>query len=124
MSIILSVSILVSCAGMAQEAATKRIQIIGTDDSQPATVCVSVTGYVDKEHSGNIIEGLLLRSDIRGRIETPEAYFDGSAKSKVAMDVLMLTQGWSRYSAGLYLKGLTVWSYLKLLFPTALHSGS
>lgn len=82
---------------MAQETDTKRMRITGTDDSLPATACVSVSEYVDKEHAGNIIEGLLLRSDIRGRIETPEAYFDGSAKSKAAMDVLMLTQGWSRY---------------------------
>lgn len=95
--IILSVFILISSAGMAQEADTKRIQITRTDDSQPSTVCVSVTEYADKEHADNIIEELLLRSDIRGRIETPEAYFDGNAKSKAAMDVLMLTQGWSRY---------------------------
>lgn len=70
--IILSVSILISCAGMAQETDTKRMRITGTDDSQPATVCVSVSECVDKEHAGNIIEGLLLRSDIRGRIETPK----------------------------------------------------
>lgn len=92
---------------MAQETDTKRMRITGTDDSQPSTVCVSVTEYVDKEHAGNIIEGLLLRSDIRGRIETPETYFDGSAKSKAAIDVLMLTQGWSRYDINGILRDTT-----------------
>lgn len=92
---------------MAQETDTKRMRITGTDDSQPATACVSVSEYVDKEHAGNIIEGLLLRSDIRGRIETPETYFDGSAKSKAAMDVLMLTQGWSRYDINGILRDTT-----------------
>ncbi len=48
-------------------------------------------------HEGNIYASLLLTSDIRGYIETPEYYFEHSNLSKQRqLDNVMLAQGWSR----------------------------
>lgn len=44
----------------------------------------------------NILSGLLLSSDLRGEIEKPGYYFE-KAEHSGDLDVLMLTQGWSRY---------------------------
>ena len=47
----------------------------------------------------NIISYLLLSSDLKGHIENPISYFiDGSLSSHEKLDLLMLTQGWSRYN--------------------------
>ncbi|MBS1932522.1 MAG: hypothetical protein JST96_00885 [Bacteroidetes bacterium] len=46
----------------------------------------------------NIVNYLLLSSDLKGRIESPQYYFDTANKdAKEAIDNLMLTQGWSRF---------------------------
>lgn len=45
----------------------------------------------------NIKNYLLLSSDLKGQIESPEFYFSGSDSSKIASDNLMLTQGWRRF---------------------------
>jgi len=46
----------------------------------------------------NILYYLYLGSDIRGRVESPEYYFLQTDKSSdVAMDNLLLTQGWRRF---------------------------
>lgn len=52
---------------------------------------------VDGHRDGNIYASLLLSSDIKGYIETPEYYFDDMDISKKRLlDNVMLTQGWSR----------------------------
>lgn len=54
----------------------------------------------------NILSYLLLSSDIKGYIEDPAAYFSGnSVFSGEKMDVLMLTQGWRRFSTADVVKG-------------------
>jgi len=46
----------------------------------------------------NIISWLYLSSDLRGKIESPEYYFEYNDKtSSEALDNLMLTQGWRRF---------------------------
>jgi hypothetical protein len=46
----------------------------------------------------NIINYLLLTSDLNGKIESPEYFFENSEpETKEAADNLMLTQGWSRF---------------------------
>ncbi|HVS95135.1 MAG TPA: hypothetical protein VHE54_01580, partial [Puia sp.] len=46
----------------------------------------------------NILSYLLLRSDLRGRIQSPGSYFGDSGRAtREALDDLMLTQGWSRF---------------------------
>lgn len=50
----------------------------------------------DKETS--ILSNLLLTSDLKGYIEQPNYYFNGSADEKAQdLDNLMLTQGWRRF---------------------------
>jgi hypothetical protein len=44
---------------------------------------------------------LLLRSDLRGHIEQPNFYFeDTTAKARLALDNLLMTQGWRRFNWG------------------------
>ncbi|MHB9142140.1 MAG: hypothetical protein ACYC25_09715, partial [Paludibacter sp.] len=52
------------------------------------------TGYTD-----NIQTNLLLSSELKGYIENPGYYFEKSdMRHIVALDLLMMTQGWRRYS--------------------------
>jgi hypothetical protein len=52
------------------------------------------TGYTD-----NIQTNLLLSSELKGYIENPGYYFEKTdMKHVMALDLLMLTQGWRRYS--------------------------
>ena len=47
----------------------------------------------------NIISHLLLSSDLKGHIENPTTYFtNDSALNHQNLDLLMLTQGWTRYN--------------------------
>lgn len=55
--------------------------------------------------SDNIISYLLLSSDIKGYIESPQDYFaDNSNLTREKTDILMLTQGWRRFSTAQLLK--------------------
>ncbi|WP_040497406.1 TonB-dependent receptor plug domain-containing protein [Fulvivirga imtechensis] len=49
-------------------------------------------------HEENIVSYLLLSSDIKGRIESPSYYFHNTDTSYEALDLLMLTQGWTRFN--------------------------
>src|ERR1035437_9397645 len=50
-------------------------------------------------HSDNLLTNLLLSSEVKGFIENPGYYFVSDEPSRrQALDLLMLTQGWSRYS--------------------------
>ena len=54
--------------------------------------------YKDPLDSVNILTHCYLSADLRGRIYNPSYYFDGSSKERdMALDLLMLTQGWRRY---------------------------
>lgn len=49
-------------------------------------------------YSDNILTNLLLSSELKGYIENPGYYFEKDTPSrKAALDMLLLTQGWSRY---------------------------
>ena len=49
--------------------------------------------------NGNIATNLLLSSDLKGYIENPSWYFEESNTERLqGLDLLMLTQGWRRYS--------------------------
>ncbi len=41
---------------------------------------------------------LLLRSDLRGHIEQPNYYFENSEAARLALDNLLMTQGWRRFN--------------------------
>jgi hypothetical protein len=47
----------------------------------------------------NIVTNLLLRSDLKGHIESPQQYFrDTTKQTQQALDLLMLTHGWRRFA--------------------------
>jgi hypothetical protein len=51
------------------------------------------------ESDGNIVTNLLLNEDLKGYIPNPAFYFDEKqAKANDALDLVMLTHGWSRYN--------------------------
>ncbi|MGB3585356.1 MAG: TonB-dependent receptor plug domain-containing protein, partial [Tunicatimonas sp.] len=73
-------------------------------DQQPLSAFASLTitnpnriRYL--EGSETIVNNLLLTSDLRGTIEQPQYYFDNlTEESYQALDNLMLTQGWRRFT--------------------------
>ncbi len=49
-------------------------------------------------YSDNVLTNLLLSSELKGYIENPGFYFESDdATRRQALDLLMMTQGWSRY---------------------------
>jgi len=56
--------------------------------------------------TSTIISTLLLSSELRGHIESPMSYLQkDNKKSSVALDNLLMTQGWRRYDIASLLKG-------------------
>lgn len=54
----------------------------------------------------NLVNYLLLSSDLKGHIEEPNSYFDLANKhAEEQLDVLMLTQGWKRFNVQKILEG-------------------
>lgn len=56
------------------------------------------SSYTTEEPSCNLYAELLLASDLKGYIENPNFYFRGdSQRQRMALDLLMMVQGWRRY---------------------------
>ena len=70
------------------------------------SVSVTDSRFVKQDSiNNNIISYLLLSSDLKGHIENPVNYFtDDSVTSHEKLDLLMLTQGWTRYNTSDLLK--------------------
>ena len=79
------------------------LAVAATDpDGGPAagdfSIAVTDRAAVPSATSGSIYSTLLLTSELRGTIETPDWYFEGRDAARVAaLDALLLTQGWRRY---------------------------
>ena len=79
------------------------LAVTATDpDGGPAagdfSIAVTDRAAVPSAMSGSIYSTLLLTSELRGTIETPDWYFEGRDAARVAaLDALLLTQGWRRY---------------------------
>ena len=79
------------------------LAVSATDpDGGPAagdfSIAVTDRAAVPSATSGSIYSTLLLTSELRGTIETPDWYFEGQDAARVtALDALLLTQGWRRY---------------------------
>jgi hypothetical protein len=75
-----------------------------TRDGQPVAADLSfvVTNnekITSPQYSEDLRAYMLLRSDLRGHIEQPAYYFeDTTAKSRLALDNLLMTQGWRRFN--------------------------
>ena len=83
-----------------------------SSDSLPVrgSFSVSVTdSHLVKQDSinNNILSYLLLNSDVKGYIEEPQQYFqDNSASTKEKTNILMLTQGWTRFNTSEIIRGV------------------
>lgn len=79
-------------------------------DSVTGHFSVSVTDEsrvpVDQNSETTIFSSLLLTSDLKGYVEQPNYYFsDTSANGRANLDMLMLTQGYSRFEWKLVMDG-------------------
>lgn len=52
---------------------------------------------IDTPDTGNIFTDLLLSSDLKGYIENPSYYLQDNNSTRMALDLLMMVQGWRRY---------------------------
>ncbi len=67
----------------------------------PATISLAVRDQQDlgTAYKDNIYTNMLLSSDLKGYIHNPEYYFESNDSHHTrALDLLMLTQGWTRYN--------------------------
>lgn len=65
------------------------------------TLSVSVTDdrYALQDTTVNILSSFLLSSDLQGYVEDPSFYFSSDdSRTSYLLDLLMLTQGWVKYS--------------------------
>jgi len=78
------------------------LEVKKTDGSFPeSSFSVAVTAdslMAVPEMQANILTGIFMQGDIKGNIEDPAFYLQGSAGSEQALDLLMLTQGWTAYN--------------------------
>ena len=60
---------------------------------------IDLSQTFDQKPSKTIVSNLLLTSDLKGNIEDPMYYFDlNNTNAKNHLDLLLLTQGWSRFT--------------------------
>lgn len=70
------------------------------------SVSVTDDNDVKPDSCVSILSALLLTSELKGYIESPAYYFtDADNVTQSHLDVLMMTQGWSRYNVSKILKG-------------------
>jgi hypothetical protein len=70
------------------------------------SVSVTDNDEAATDSASNILTYLLLTSDLKGYIESPAFYFEtANPLSTIALDNLMLTQGWRRYNLPEIMKG-------------------
>jgi len=85
-----------------------KLKVSGGDNTPLAgSLSVSVTDDKDVQADtcSTILTSLLLTSELKGHIESPGYYFQNNKQAKIALDVLMLTQGWRRYNIPEVVKG-------------------
>lgn len=68
----------------------------------PANISLTVTNdqllsFAD-DKQGNILSELLLQQDLKGKVEEPAFYFSKEKKADKALDFLMMTNGWRRFT--------------------------
>ena len=70
-----------------------------SDTINSASITINPRAESSYEKYGENIENyLLLNSDLRGKIESAGFYFTGTKEAYKALDLLMLTHGWSRFN--------------------------
>lgn len=88
--------------GINTEARTKNTVTLKVQDTLFTTLSVAVTDadqVAEDPDGNNIVSGLLLTSDLKGYIHNPAWYFrDTTQETLNALDLLMMTNGWRRFS--------------------------
>jgi len=69
------------------------------------SVAITDDKDISIDESTTILSSLLLSSELRGYIENPAWYLQDNPESTTALDYLMLTHGWRRYSVPEVIKG-------------------
>ena len=101
----------VQIGGTLEQRTKVTLAVTATDpDGGPAagdfSIAVTDRAAVPAATSGSIYSTLLLTSELRGTIETPDWYFEGRDAARVAaLDALLLTQGWRRYDVPAAVRG-------------------
>jgi hypothetical protein len=77
-------------------------------DTIPGTFSVSVTSTeTNPQQAENIVSKFLLTSEIRGKVHNPAYYFENNDEPhQQHLDLVMLTNGWRRYTWNEVLSGL------------------
>ena len=79
------------------------------------SIAVTNDREVLPDTTSGIFSGILLRSELRGTVDNPEYYFQkGNKEVEKAADLLMKTQGWTRYAIPNVIRGEL--SYPKIPF--------
>jgi len=82
------------------------------------SIAVTNDREVIADTTSGILSGILLQSELRGTINNPEYYFQkGNKNAELAADLLMRTNGWTRYAIPDVLQGKL--SYPKIPFETS-----
>ena len=79
-----------------------RVQTTAPDGAPlPATLSIAVRDNqnIGTAYADNLMTNMLLSSELKGYIHKPEYYFESNdAAHTRALDLLMMTQGWTRYN--------------------------
>jgi len=71
---------------------------IATPENSDLAVSVYQADSLNAANRESLYSYLWLSSDLKGKIEHPEYYFEKGTENELAADNLMLTQGWRRFS--------------------------
>jgi hypothetical protein len=79
-----------------------RLNLTTSTSKGAASANLSIAVYkldsLSTQKERNILQYLWFESDLTGNVESPEFYFSDNSNAKAAMDNLMLTHGWRRFS--------------------------
>ncbi|MBO9593510.1 MAG: hypothetical protein J7599_11430 [Niabella sp.] len=81
--------------------------IISLPEAAPASLSVAVTDLaIGADSSENILSGLMLTGELKGKVFNPAYYFkDSSLATQQKLDLVMLTNGWRRFNWSKLLSG-------------------
>jgi alpha-2-macroglobulin-like protein len=82
-----------------------RLSVSTTDENGtpvPAALCISAVNdqllsFAD-DRSGHLLSQFMLQQDLREKVEEPSFYFSGEKNAAQALDHLLMTSGWRRFS--------------------------
>lgn len=77
----------------------KSIETLNKNENVSLSISVLPSETISYNENNNIISSLLLKPYIKGNVENPNFYFrEFNSRDKYNLDIMLLTQGWSRYS--------------------------